>query len=99
TTEIYALSLHDALPICVSKRAARKVVFSGVGKTEAEIEAALKAQILMFNVESESELSALADCAARLKRVAPLALRVNPDVPAKRSEEHTSELQSQSNLV
>jgi diaminopimelate decarboxylase len=67
----------------VSRRAARKVVFSGVGKTSAEIEAALKAEILLFNVESESELSALADCAARLKRVAPLALRVNPDVPAK----------------
>ena len=67
----------------VSKRAARTVVFSGVGKTETEIEAALKAEILLFNVESESELSTLADCAARLKRVAPLALRVNPDVPAK----------------
>jgi diaminopimelate decarboxylase len=67
----------------VNKRAARTVVFSGVGKTESEIEAALKAEILLFNVESESELSTLADCAARLKRVAPLALRVNPDVPAR----------------
>ena len=67
----------------VSSRAARKVVFSGVGKTPDEIEAALRAGILLFNVESESELSALAGCAARLKRVARLALRVNPDVPAK----------------
>ena len=63
--------------------AARKVVFSGVGKTRKEMLAALKAGILLFNVESESELWVLADCAARLKKVAPVALRVNPDVPAR----------------
>jgi len=66
----------------VGRAAARKVVFSGVGKTREEMLAALKAGILLFNVESESELHALAECAARLKRTAPLALRVNPDVPA-----------------
>lgn len=66
----------------VSRAAAKKVVFSGVGKTLEEMRAALKANILLFNVESESELLALAECAARLKRSAPLALRVNPDVPA-----------------
>jgi len=66
----------------VSPAAARKVVFSGVGKTETEMLAALKAGILLFNVESDSELRVLAECAARLKRNAPVALRVNPDVPA-----------------
>ena len=65
-----------------SRKAARKVVFSGVGKTVPEIEAALKANILLFNVESAAELDALATCAARLKRKAKVAIRVNPDVPA-----------------
>jgi diaminopimelate decarboxylase len=64
------------------RRAAKNVVFSGVGKTADEMQAALKAGILLFNVESESELGVLADCAARLKQVARIALRVNPDVPA-----------------
>ena len=63
-------------------RAAKKIVFSGVGKCRDEMTAALKAGILLFNVESESELSALAECAARLRKVAPVALRVNPDVAA-----------------
>ncbi len=67
----------------VDRKAAKRVVFSGVGKTKAEMQAALKAGILLFNVESESELWALAECAAQLKLTAPLALRVNPDVPAE----------------
>ena len=66
----------------VSKRAARNVVFSGVGKTADEMRLALKAGILLFNVESAAELTTLAECATRLKKVAPVALRVNPDVPA-----------------
>ena len=66
----------------VDRRAARKVVFSGVGKTRDEMQAALKAGILLFNVESESELWALAECAARLRKTARIAFRVNPDVPA-----------------
>jgi diaminopimelate decarboxylase len=66
----------------VDRRAARKVVFSGVGKTREEMQAALKAGILLFNVESESELWALAECAARLRKTARIAFRVNPDVPA-----------------
>ena len=57
-------------------------MFSGVGKTIPEIEAALKANILLFNVESASELAALATGAAKLKRKARIAFRVNPDVPA-----------------
>lgn len=66
----------------VSRAATKKVVFSGVGKTREEMRAALRANILLFNVESESELLALAECAARLKKTAAIALRVNPDVPA-----------------
>ncbi len=66
-----------------SRKAARKTVFSGVGKTGQEMEAALAANILMFNVESESELSTLAECAGRLKKIARVALRVNPDVSAE----------------
>ena len=66
----------------VEKPAAKKVVFSGVGKTSEEMNAALKARILLFNVESESELWMLAECAARLRQRARVALRVNPDVPA-----------------
>ncbi len=67
----------------VSRRAGKKVVFSGVGKTREEITFALKLGILLFNVESESELLALAECAARSKKKAAIALRVNPDVPAE----------------
>jgi len=66
----------------VGSGAAKTVVFSGVGKTVAEMEAALKAGILLFNLESSSELDALARCAAKLKKNARVALRVNPDVPA-----------------
>jgi diaminopimelate decarboxylase len=65
------------------RKAAKKVVFSGVGKTRAELSAALKAGIFLFNVESESELEALAECADRLRTPAPVALRVNPDVAAE----------------
>lgn len=65
------------------KRALKKIVFSGVGKTAEELKLALKAGILLFNVESESELELLAECAAELRKTAQVALRVNPDVPAQ----------------
>jgi diaminopimelate decarboxylase len=65
------------------RRAARKVVFSGVGKTAPEMDAALKAGILLFNLESESELELLAERAQRRRVTARVALRVNPDVPAE----------------
>jgi len=68
--------------LAADRRAAKKVVFSGVGKSRDEMAAALKAGILLFNVESESELFALAECAARLRKTARVALRVNPDVAA-----------------
>ena len=58
----------------------RKIVFSGVGKSEAEIRTALAARILCFNVESASELARVARVAAELKLRAPVSLRVNPDV-------------------
>jgi diaminopimelate decarboxylase len=60
----------------------KNVVFSGVGKTAGEIEAALKAGILLFNLESASELEFISRCAAKLKRTACIAFRVNPDIPA-----------------
>ena len=60
--------------------AAARIVFSGVGKTAPEIDFALNAGILQFNVESEAELALLAARARRLQRPAPFALRVNPDV-------------------
>jgi diaminopimelate decarboxylase len=65
------------------KSAARRVVFSGVGKTAPEIEAALKAGILLFNLESPAEMEVVAVCAEKLKRTARVAWRVNPDVPAE----------------
>lgn len=68
--------------LAADRCAAKKVVFSGVGKSRTEMTAALKAGILLFNVESESELLALAECAARLRKDARVALRVNPDVAA-----------------
>jgi diaminopimelate decarboxylase len=67
----------------VDRSLARKVVFSGVGKTAAEMDAALKAGILLFNLESESELELLAERAERRRVIARVALRVNPDVPAE----------------
>jgi diaminopimelate decarboxylase len=69
--------------LLASRKAADRVVFSGVGKTAAEMDAALRAGILMFNVESEGELALLAERAGRLRRRARMALRVNPDVPAE----------------
>jgi diaminopimelate decarboxylase len=63
--------------------AAGRVVFSGVGKTELEIDRALEAGILEFNVESEAELELLVARARKLKKTARFSLRVNPDVFAE----------------
>jgi diaminopimelate decarboxylase len=60
-----------------------KVVFAGVGKTDEEIRFALENNVLMFNVESEAELDAIAAVAGSMERVAPVALRLNPDIDAK----------------
>lgn len=69
--------------LAVAPEAAGRVVYSGTGKTEAEIDLALKAGILQFNCESEAELELLARRAAKLKTRARFALRVNPDVFAE----------------
>jgi len=60
-----------------------KIVYSGVGKTKTEIREALTAGILMLNVESEQELSAIQEVAAGLGVKAPVSFRVNPDVDPK----------------
>ncbi len=60
----------------------KKCVFAGVGKTEAEIEFALRQGIYSFNVESEPELQRINKVAARLKKIAPVAVRVNPNIDA-----------------
>ncbi|MEK7382282.1 MAG: diaminopimelate decarboxylase [Elusimicrobiota bacterium] len=59
-----------------------KTVFSGVGKTESEMAAALRAGILSFNLESAEEMEVLARAAGRLKRCAPVSVRLNPDIDA-----------------
>jgi diaminopimelate decarboxylase len=67
----------------VGQRAAAGVVFSGVGKTPTEMDAALEAGILLFNLESEAELALLGARAAKLQKTARIAFRVNPDVKAE----------------
>ena len=62
---------------------ARKCIFAGVGKTDAEIEFALRKGVYSFNAESEPELQRINKVAARLKKVAPVAVRLNPNVDAK----------------
>jgi len=69
--------------LLVGRKNASKVVFSGVGKTAAEMELALRSGILLFNIESASELNLLSATATRLKKRAAVAVRVNPDVSAK----------------
>src|SRR5216684_5311787 len=60
-----------------------RIVFAGVGKTDAELRYGLENNVLMFNVESEAELMALAEVARGLNRQAAVALRVNPALPPK----------------
>lgn len=60
-----------------------RIVFSGVGKTEAEMRQALAGGIRQFNVESEPELLALSRVADSMGAIAPISIRVNPDVDAK----------------
>lgn len=59
------------------------IVYSGVGKTVEDIAAALKAGVHCFNVESDAELDRINDVAAQMGLIAPISLRVNPDVDAK----------------
>jgi diaminopimelate decarboxylase len=69
--------------LAAAPEAAGRVVFSGVGKTAAELDLALKTEILQINVESEAELNLLAARASKLKKKMRFALRVNPDVFAE----------------
>lgn len=73
--ELYA-ALSAGIP-------AEKIVFSGVGKTEQEIAYAVKSRIAMINVESEDELMVAARVGQRLRRQAPVSIRVNPEIDAK----------------
>ena len=68
----------------------KKCVFAGVGKTEQEIEFALRKGIYSFNVESEPELARINRVAARLKKIAPVAVRVNPNVDAQKHAKITT---------
>ena len=61
----------------------KRIIFSGVGKTLAEMNLGLKENIFCFNVESEPELEALSGAASRLGAVAPIGIRVNPDIDAR----------------
>ncbi|NGM44207.1 diaminopimelate decarboxylase [Rhodobacter sp. SGA-6-6] len=63
-----------------------RIVFSGIGKTRAEIRMALEGGIRQFNVESEPEMRAISEIATSMGVVAPIAIRVNPDVDAKTHE-------------
>ena len=63
-----------------------KVIFSGVGKSRNDIEFALKSNILCFNVESESELIRINEIAISLNKIAPISIRVNPDVDPQTHE-------------
>ncbi|MGI8496328.1 MAG: diaminopimelate decarboxylase family protein, partial [Gemmatimonadaceae bacterium] len=65
------------------------IVFSGVGKTERELEEAIAADVLLVNVESEGELSLLADVARRARRRVPVAIRVNPEVTIETPHHYT----------
>ena len=75
--------LHRVLRVSRKAPNKLKIVFSGVGKTAEEMELALRSGILLFNIESASELSLLSATATRLKKQAAVAVRVNPDVSAK----------------
>jgi len=68
----------------------RRCAFAGVGKTESEIEFALRRGIYTFNAESEPELERINRVAARLKRRAPVAVRVNPNVEARTHKKITT---------
>ncbi len=77
------VSLGELKRVLAAGGKPEKIVFSGVGKTTQEMESALEVGIRCFNVESDSELSRLADVAAAHGTVAPVSLRINPDVDAK----------------
>jgi diaminopimelate decarboxylase len=76
------VSIGELRRVCAAGGDPRTCVFAGVGKTEEEIEFALTQNIFSFNVESEPELERINRVAARLKKIAPVAARVNPNISA-----------------
>lgn len=76
------VSLGELERVLYSGADPKKIIFSGVGKTDIEITRALQVGIYCFNVESESELYRIEKIAQELKIKAPIALRVNPDIDA-----------------
>ncbi|MDI6756576.1 MAG: diaminopimelate decarboxylase, partial [Endomicrobiia bacterium] len=79
--------LHEALAAGIS---ASKIVYAGVGKTDGEIRQAVKAGILMFNVESRAEIESINSIAGRFGKKARVAVRINPDVDAKTHKKITT---------
>lgn len=77
------VSLGELERCLAAKVPSQRIIFSGVGKTAAEIERALSCGIYCFNVESRAELLLIAEVASQLKQVAAIGLRVNPDIDAK----------------
>lgn len=77
------VSGNEILKAIESGFSSDKIVFAGVGKSDREIEIGLKNNILCFNVESIPELKVIDEIAAKLKKIAPIALRINPNVNAK----------------
>jgi diaminopimelate decarboxylase len=77
------VSVGELMRVIKAGGDAAKCVFAGAAKTEAEIEFALKQGVYCFNAESEPELERINKVAARLKKIAPVAVRVNPNVAAK----------------
>lgn len=77
------VSIGELKRVIAAESHARKVIFSGVGKTAAEIKQALELGIFCFNVESEPELERIAGIAADLGKTADIILRLNPNIDAK----------------
>ena len=77
------VSLGELQRVLAAGGQADRIVFSGVGKTSAEIAAALAAGIKCINIESEAELEMVSQTAKHLNMTAPISLRVNPDIDAK----------------
>ncbi len=77
------VSLGELERVLAAGGDSKKIVFSGVGKTEQEIKRALEVGIRCFNVESEAELERLNALAYEMGKKAPISLRINPDVDAK----------------
>ena len=80
------VSAGEYLRACAAGVPGDRIVFSGIGKTREEMRIALEGGVRQFNVESEPELAALDEIARLLGKVAPITIRVNPDVDARTHE-------------